>query len=195
MKASARPAAVGTTAAEGAGAGRSASFAARTRCLIRIFRPDGARPPSEMMVAFIDDDHREPTESSRSGRCCRSLVDLLLHWVIACPCVDCIVVVRGNAGSFGHLLHGRAAIRADQEEADSQEMRVSMCNIVMRVPKLRSQTAAVCHRPRRSRSAAGLVQSSVSDQRFLCSAPDAAVLIHGRATITSSVPHPSAPIQ
>jgi hypothetical protein len=38
---------------------------------LRIFRTGGARPPGEVMVAFID-DHRKTLGSSRSAGCCRS---------------------------------------------------------------------------------------------------------------------------
>ncbi len=37
-----------------------------------VFRPGGARPPSKVMVGFIN-DHRDALGSNRSARCCRSL--------------------------------------------------------------------------------------------------------------------------
>ena len=37
----------------------------------RVFRPGGARPPTQVMRAFID-EHRDRSGSSRSARCCRS---------------------------------------------------------------------------------------------------------------------------
>ena len=38
---------------------------------VGVFRPGGARPPTQAMIAFID-DHRGSMGSSRSARCCRS---------------------------------------------------------------------------------------------------------------------------
>ena len=42
------------------------------RKAIGLFRPGGARPPVQAMIAFIDDHRERPSGSSRSAGCCRS---------------------------------------------------------------------------------------------------------------------------